>query len=326
MLLDSFNRIHDYLRISLTDSCNFRCHYCMPDGPQSCLPHKQLMQTDEIAQLAEIFVGLGVKKIRLTGGEPLVRAEFEEILCELAKLPVELTLTTNAVLLDRFAEKLKDCGVRSLNISIDSLQAESFKAITRRDQFHKVWNNILMMLEMGFGVKLNAVVMRGVNDHEINEFVRLTRDLPLHVRFIEFMPFDGNAWETGKVITAAELLQPVVAEFDVVKLVDEPHATARKYQAIGHQGTFAFITTMSHQFCGECNRMRLTADGKMKNCLFGVEETDLLGALRCGEPVEPLIRESLRRKHAALGGQMPADHTQVDAGKIENRSMIKIGG
>jgi len=326
MLFDSHNRIHNYLRISLTDSCNFRCNYCMPDEDTPCMSRAQRMTPDEIVAISEVFVGLGVHKIRLTGGEPLVRAEFSEILNRLAQLPVELTLTTNGALLHRHVDELQACGVQSVNISMDSLQEELFNRIVQRKQFRQVWNNLLLMLERGFGVKVNVVVMAGVNDGEINDFIRLTKAMPLHVRFIEFMPFSGNQWSNEKVITAAEMLVSACQEFDVVKLLDEPHATAKKFKAVGHTGTFAFITTMSDQFCGECNRMRLTADGKMKNCLFGKEETDLLGTLRRGEDIVPLIRESLQRKHAALGGQMPLDHTQVNADMIKNRSMIRIGG
>ncbi len=326
MLFDSFNRIHNYLRISLTDSCNFRCHYCMPDEDTPCMSRAQRMSADEIVAISEIFVSLGVQKIRLTGGEPLVRAEFDDILTRLAQLPVELTLTTNGALLHRHINVLQACGVHTVNISMDSLQEEVFNRIVQRKQFRQVWDNVLLALERHFSVKINVVVMSGVNEGEISDFIRLTKDMPLHVRFIEFMPFSGNQWHNEKVLTAAEMLEPVCREFDVVKLKDEPHATAKKYKVVGYKGTFAFITTMSDQFCGSCNRMRLTADGKMKNCLFGREETDLLGALRRGEDIVPLIRESVQRKHAALGGQMPPDHRKVEADKIENRSMIRIGG
>ncbi len=326
MLFDRFHRIHNYLRISLTDACNFRCHYCMPEENTPCMSKSKLMQPDEIEAISKIFVGLGVQKIRLTGGEPLARAEFGDILQRLAPLPVELTLTTNGALLHRFFPLLKDCGVSALNISMDSLQAEKFNRIIQRSQFDQVWTNLWAAVEKGFSIKINVVAMAGVNEDEIRDFIHLTRDFPLHVRFIEFMPFTGNQWEQGKVLTAARMLESVCQEFDIVKLRDEPHATARKYKVVGFEGTFAFITTMTDQFCGTCNRMRLTADGKMKNCLFGKEEMDILGAFRRGESIEPIIRESVLRKHAALGGQMPADHRQVDASQLENRSMIKIGG
>lgn len=326
MLKDSFGRIHDYLRISLTDNCNFRCTYCMPQEEMQWMPSSRLMSADEIIQIAEVFVSLGVKKIRLTGGEPLVRKEFADILMRLSKFPVELTLTTNGILLDKHLNSLKSAGVKSVNISLDSLNKEVFKNLTKRDQFDLVWKNILLMLEHDFRVKINAVALHGVIEKEVSDFIRITEKLPLHVRFIEFMPFAGNHWSSNQVVTAAELLKLATDEFDVVKLVDKPHATAKKYKVVGYEGTFAFITTMSEHFCGDCNRMRLTADGKMKNCLFGKEEMDLLGAIRKGEAILPLVQTSLSRKHASLGGQFSPDYLKADPEKIENRSMINIGG
>jgi cyclic pyranopterin phosphate synthase len=326
MLQDAFGRVHDYLRISLTDHCNFRCSYCMPVEEMEWMPQSKLMSAQEIVQLAEIFVSLGVKKIRLTGGEPLVRKDFGQILEELARLPVELTLTTNGILIPQYLEALKKAGVRSINVSLDTLQPEKFFKLTRRDQFAEVWANILLLLQEGFRVKINAVAMQGQIEEELIDFVRLTRDLPLHVRFIEFMPFTGNQWQAKQVITAAQMLEWVKKEVEVVKLEDKTHDTAKKYQVPGYAGTFAFITTMSEHFCGSCNRLRLTADGKIKNCLFGKEELDLLGVLRQGQEVTPLILQSLSRKHAALGGQFSQDYSQADPGAIENRSMINIGG
>jgi cyclic pyranopterin phosphate synthase len=326
MLQDSFGRVHDYLRISLTDHCNFRCSYCMPVEEMEWMPQSKLMSAQEIVKLAEVFVSLGVKKIRLTGGEPLVRKDFGQILEELARLPVELTMTTNGILIPQYLEALKKAGVRSINVSLDTLQPEKFFKLTRRDQFAQVWANILLLLQEGFRVKINAVAMQGQIEEELIDFVRLTRDLPLHVRFIEFMPFTGNHWQAKQVITAAQMLEWVKKEVEVVKLEDKTHDTAKKYQVPGYAGTFAFITTMSEHFCGSCNRLRLTADGKIKNCLFGKEELDLLGALRQGQEVTPLILQSLSRKHAALGGQFSQDYSQADPGAIENRSMINIGG
>lgn len=326
MLHDSFGRIHDYLRISLTDHCNFRCSYCMPVEEMEWMPQSKLMSAQEIVKLAEIFVSLGVKKIRLTGGEPLVRKDFGQILEELARLPVELTMTTNGILIPQYLEALKKAGVRSINVSLDTLQPEKFFKLTRRDQFAQVWANILLLLQEGFRVKINAVAMQGQIEEELIDFVRLTRDLPLHVRLIEFMPFTGNHWQAKQVITAAQMLEWVKKEVEVVKLEDKTHDTAKKYQVPGYAGTLAFITTMSEHFCGSCNRLRLTADGKIKNCLFGKEELDLLGALRQGQEVTPLILQSLARKHAALGGQFGQDYTQANPSAIENRSMITIGG
>ncbi len=326
MLIDNHDRVHDYLRISLTDSCNFRCTYCMPNESIEVMPHAKLMSKAEIVSIAKTFVGLGVKKIRLTGGEPMVRKDFPSIVSSLSELPVELTMTTNGVLVHKHLQLLKDVGVRTLNVSLDTLNPETFFKLTKRDQFQKVWHNILLLLDHGFRIKINAVALSGIIEKELVDFVRLTEKLPLHVRFIEFMPFAGNHWKSEKVYTAKQMLEMVNQEFDAIKLKDKPHATAKKYKVPGFVGTFAFITTMSEHFCGDCNRMRLTADGKMKNCLFGKEEMDLLGTLRAGNQIEPLIKESIQRKHAILGGQFSSDYTKADAEKIENRSMIKIGG
>jgi molybdenum cofactor biosynthesis protein A len=326
VLTDNFSRFHDYLRISLTDSCNFRCFYCMPDGPLNCLPAKDLMSVDEIVHMAETFVRLGVKKIRLTGGEPMVRKEFAEILERLSALPVELTMTTNGILVDKYLPLLKKCGIRSLNVSLDSLDRETFFKITKRDQFNRVWNNIELLLREDFRVKINAVAMSNLIEKELVDFIEITRQVPLHVRFIEFMPFDGNKWSSNRVITASEMLRFVKSEYDVVKLRDEPHATAKKYKVIGFEGTFAFITTMSEHFCGSCNRLRLTADGKLKNCLFGQDEWDLLTSLRDNQSVLPLIERAVLAKHAKLGGQLHEDFEKNEAGEIKNRSMINIGG
>lgn len=326
MLQDTFGRTHDYLRISLTDNCNFRCSYCMPVEEMEWMPQSKLMSKEEVLKLSEIFVSLGVKKIRLTGGEPLVRKEFPEILEGIARMPVETTLTTNGILIHRHIHILKAAGVRSVNVSLDTLSPEKFKRLTRRDQFSQVWDNIQLLLQEGFRVKVNAVALHGLIEDEICGFVRVTEKLPLHVRFIEFMPFAGNHWSSKQVVTAKQMLDLVQAEFTIEKLEDKKHDTAKKYKVPGFEGTFAFITTMSEHFCGDCNRLRLTADGKIKNCLFGKEELDLLSALRSGQDVIPLIQHSVSRKHAALGGQFTADYEKANPDAIDNRSMISIGG
>jgi molybdenum cofactor biosynthesis protein A len=326
MLIDQHFRIHEYLRISLTDNCNFRCVYCMPNEQMQFIPHKHLMQADEIIEMAIVFVSLGVKKIRLTGGEPLVRKDFPLIVKGLSALPVELTLTTNGVLLDKYLDLIKKSGITNLNISLDSLRPEVFHRIIQRDQFRKVWDNILLMLHHEFRVKINAVAKKGLIEDEIMGFIEITKKLPLHVRFIEFMPFKGNGWTSNEVVTALQMIQWVKAQYDIVKLKDAPHDTAKKYKVIGYKGTFAFITTMSEHFCGDCNRLRLTADGKIKNCLFGKEEINLLQALRSGVDIVPLIHESVQRKHAVMGGQFSKSFIQTKAEEIENRSMVAIGG
>ncbi|MBS9524462.1 GTP 3',8-cyclase MoaA [Litoribacter alkaliphilus] len=326
MLIDKHHRVHDYLRISLTDSCNFRCSYCMPDEDTPCLPQSHLMSENEIIQIAKVFVSLGVTKIRLTGGEPMVRKGFASILKELAKLPVELTMTSNGVLIDKYLADLKTSGMKSVNISLDTLDKDSFFTLTKRNQFDKVWENINLLLEHNFRVKINVVAIKGKVEKELLDFIQITKKLPLHVRFIEFMPFDGNRWDSSQVVTAQQMLQTVMEEYDIVKLRDEPHATAKKFKAVGHEGTFAFITTMSEHFCGSCNRMRLTADGKMKNCLFGSDEMDLLGELRKGNELLPLIIASIRSKHKVMGGQFSEGYQNTSTTSLQNRSMIKIGG
>lgn len=326
MIADTFGRVHDYLRISLTDNCNLRCFYCMPEEDYVFTPASQLMQVHEIEALANIFVQQGVSKIRLTGGEPLVRKDAAAIITALSRLPVQLTLTTNGTRLHEFIPVLQDAGVRSLNISLDTLQPDRFRLLTRRDQFELVKRNIDALLQQHFHVKVNMVVMKGLNDTEINDFIAWTKNVPVHVRFIEFMPFSGNRWTSNKVFTWQEILQVVQQEYEVVRLEDDLHDTAKKYTVPGHAGTFAVISTMSAPFCGGCNRIRLTADGKMKNCLFSSEETDLLTAFRNGEDILPLIQQSIRSKAKELGGQFSADINAVHAEDIHNRSMITIGG
>lgn len=326
MLKDTFGRVHDYLRISLTDVCNFRCQYCMPNEDINFMPPANLMQADEIDLLAKAFVNGGVKKIRLTGGEPLVRKDAQQIIELLAKYPVELTLTTNGFRLHEFIDVFKTAGIKSINISLDTLNKEKFKQITRRDAFDRVKQNIELVLKNNFHVKINAVVMRGFNDNEINDFVSWTKDQPLHIRFIEFMPFTGNKWEDEKVFPFKEIIATVEQNFSIIKLKDEANATAKKYEVLNHEGTFAIISTMSAPFCSSCNRMRLTADGKMKNCLFSKGEMDLLSSLRNGENIDQLIKQCLFEKAEALGGQFTKEYDRIDASKLENRSMINIGG
>ncbi len=326
MIVDKFNRIHDYLRISITDNCNLRCFYCMPEEDYHFTPSSQLMQADEIEAIAKTFVAQGVNKIRLTGGEPLVRKDFADILKKLAALNIQLTMTTNATRLHEFVNEIKAAGIQFLNISLDTLQKDRFILMTKRDQHEQVMRNIQLMMDNGIGVKLNVVAMKGVNEEEINDFVRWTKDTPIHVRFIEFMPFDGNKWNREKVITLQEILDRVKTEFEFTSIERSAHETAKNYQVIGHKGTFAVISTMSAPFCGDCNRMRLTADGKMKNCLFSTSETDLLTAYRTGADITPLILQNISDKKQALGGQFTTDLEKIETGALHNRTMISIGG
>lgn len=317
-LKDHFGRIHDYLRISLTDKCNLRCFYCMPAEGINYTPHHKLMQPDEIHAIASGFVKAGVNKIRLTGGEPLVRKDAGDILHRLAELPVELAITTNGILIDKYLDIFRQTGLKSINISLDSLDKDKFAFMTRRNYFDKVWDNIHLFLQHGYHIKLNVVVNR-YNQHEIPDFIALTRYHNLHVRFIEFMPFQGNQWEREHVVPYEVMLDTVKACFPVTKIEDKPHDTAKNYYVEGYRGTFAFITSVTAPFCSSCNRLRLTADGKMRNCLFSDNEADILGALRAQKDFMPLIEQNVKQKMAQTGGKAIQEGT-------ESRSMIAIGG
>lgn len=326
MLIDQYNRIHDYLRISLTDNCNLRCFYCMPEEDYAFMPNQRLMQKDEIVQLATLFVQNGVKKIRLTGGEPLVRKDAAAIIKELGKLGVNLTMTTNATRIHLFIDELKEAGIHSLNISLDTLQREKFQLLTRRDQFDQVKSNIDLLLAHGFNLKINVVVVKGMNAHEITDFIAWTKNTPLQIRFIEFMPFDGNKWNSEKLVTLQEMLEIIGKTYRISPAMNEPNDTSKRFSIENHAGSFAVISTMSAPFCNTCNRIRLTADGKIKNCLFSSDETDLLTALRAGENILPLIEDSIYKKHRELGGQFSKEFEKINAELLHNRSMIAIGG
>lgn len=326
MISDSYHRVHDYLRISLTDNCNLRCFYCMPEEKYDFAPASHLMQANEMTALAKIFVELGVKKIRLTGGEPLVRKDAAQIISSLGQLPVELFITTNGTRVHQYLAELKAANISTVTISLDTLQPEKFMLITRRNLFHQVRSNIEWLLHHGFRVKINMVVMKGFNDDEIIDFVTWTAHIPVEVRFIEFMPFSGNRWTSNKVVSMQEILSVIANEFHFLPLQANQSDTAKHFMVPGHAGSFAIISTMSVPFCSGCNRIRLTADGKMKNCLFSKQETDLLTALRNGEDVVPLIHQNIQMKAKELGGQFTSNMEAVDAAAIKNRSMITIGG
>ncbi len=326
MIKDAFNRVHNYLRISLTDNCNLRCFYCMPEEDYAFTPASKLMQASEIESLAATFVKEGVSKIRLTGGEPLVRKDAGRIILALSKLPVELSLTTNAVRLHDFIDVLLEARIKSINVSLDTLDADKFQLITRRNSYQQVKDNIDLLLKHNIRVKLNVVVMKGLNDMEITDFIEWTKTEPVEVRFIEFMPFTGNRWSSNQVVSLEDILNRVSSKYAWSALEGGKNDTAKHYRAEGHAGTFAIISTMSAPFCSSCNRMRLTADGKLKNCLFSETETDLLGPLRKGEDVLPLIHECIGNKAEALGGQFSGLFENIEAATIHNRSMITIGG
>jgi len=328
VLVDSFGRHHDYLRISLTERCNLRCVYCMPEQGVVLQPQSHFMTREELVHIASVFVKLGVKKIRLTGGEPLVRKDVEAVIEDLAKLPVKLAISTNGVLVNQFIQTFKKCNLKAINISLDSLREDRFNLISRRTYFEAIINNVELLIEEGFHLKLNAVLMKGFNDDELIDFIEFTRNRPVHFRFIEFMPFNGNQWDWSKGFAYHEMMDNINAHYGatVVKLEDCKNDTSKSYKVEGFKGTFAVISTVTNPFCDTCNRIRLTADGKIKNCLFSANETDLLTALRSGKEIEESIRESIWNKKSTRGGMETFEEFSNKDLNQKNRSMINIGG
>jgi cyclic pyranopterin phosphate synthase len=322
-ITDTFGRKHNYLRISVTDRCNLRCFYCMPEEGIELTEKNHLMSLEEIIAIARQFTELGVDTIRLTGGEPLVRKNFAYLIEELSKLPVTLKLTTNGILLDKYFDLFKRIGLKKINISLDSLDQAKALYMTKRDYFPRIMANIEEALKRGFQIKLNIVLIKGVNDAEIKDFVALTRDKNINVKFIEFMPFKGNQWDWSKGVSEEEILKEVSRHFgESQKQQDPAHSTSSNYQVPDFRGSFGVVSTITKPFCEGCNRIRLTADGKMKNCLFATAETDLLTPHRTQADLKPLILEAIKGKKFSRDGMEVMEQSHYE----ENRSMISIGG
>ncbi|WPR74756.1 GTP 3',8-cyclase MoaA [Algoriphagus sp. NG3] len=328
-LKDRFGRVHNYLRISLIEKCNLRCSYCMPAEGIALSPKASIMSAEEVLEFARIFVGLGVTKIRLTGGEPLLRKDIGIILEGLAKLPVEISITTNGLLVDRHVDTLQTLGIKKINFSLDTLKETRFQELTRRPGFQKTLDNFRLLHDRGFEMKINSVLIKGINDDELVDLVELTKNFKVSVRFIEFMPFDGNRWDKSKMVSEKEILDQLGAHYGTAQLAslpDEDNFTARKFKIAGYIGEFGIISSVTNPFCGTCNRIRLTANGKIKNCLFSNHETDLLRAMRSGENVEELILESILHKKAVRAGMDSMEKLSDPTLHSDNRSMIAIGG
>ncbi len=324
---DSFGRRIEYLRISVTDKCNLRCVYCMPEAGLPWLRHEQILRYEEIAEIVRVMAGLGLRRVRLTGGEPLVRRDLPDLVGLLKAIPGidDIALSTNAVLLADYAEDLRAAGVDRVNISLDSLREERVDALARRrGYFQKIFEGLAAAERVGFQpLKINVVLMRGRNDDEVIDFARLTHTRPWHVRFIEVMPTADNLdVSENNYISAPEILQRL-QEIAELQPVAGPHGNgpATYFQYAGGVGTIGVITPMSHNYCDRCNRMRLTADGQLRPCLFGDIQTNLRDALRCGEPLEPLIAETLRVK--------PERHYLIQgnaSGSGGLRALSQVGG
>lgn len=322
-IIDSFGRKHNYLRISLTERCNLRCFYCMPEDGIELMEKPSIMKLEEIIEISKTFVRLGVDTIRLTGGEPLIRKNFEYLVRDLAALGVNLKLTTNGILLDKYLDLFEEIGLKKINISLDSLDKAQAAFITKRDYFDRIMSNIHEALNRGFALKLNVVLIKGVNDNEICDFINLTKDKNIDMKFIEFMPFKGNQWSWDKGVSEKEIIDTIIQKFGAPeKLTDPKHSTSSNFKIKDFKGSFGIVSTITNPFCQDCNRIRLTADGKMKNCLFANKETDLLTPIRAGETIDNLILTSILDKKYSRDGM-----ERMDSGHYEkNRSMISIGG
>ncbi len=287
------------------------------------------MSEEELLEIAQVFIKNGVNKIRLTGGEPLIKKNIRSILNSLSKHPVSLAITTNGILLDRFWDYFKRVNLQQINISLDTLNPEKFKQITRRNEFDRVYKNILSTSNKNFNVKINVVLMKGVNEDEINDFISLSEKTAIPVRFIEFMPFDGNEWDWSKKISHNTILEEVSKKYgsqNIIKIPGTPNDTTRHYSINGTSAQFGIISTLTNPFCDTCNRLRLTADGKIKNCLFSSEEEDLLSTLRRGEDIRPVIEKAVLSKKERTAGITDFSNKEARTIFSKNRSMTAIGG
>jgi cyclic pyranopterin phosphate synthase len=326
MAIDQFGRKIHYLRISLTDHCNLRCIYCMPED-QTFRPNPELMQEDEIALLARLFASLGFDKIRLTGGEPTARNRIVDIVRTIASTEgiQAVSMTTNGVLLKKLAQPLAEAGLKRVNVSIDTLDADKFERLTRWGKLQDVWDGILAAEQAGLNpVKLNAVVVKGYNESDVVDLAKLTIDRPWQVRFIEMMPFAGvTDVQTGQIITAAQIQERIEAALGKLELSNDGRldGEARVFHIPGAKGDLGFISSVSAPFCESCNRARLTADGRLRLCLLREHEVDLLTPLRAGASLEDLRR-------LILDGvwYKPWGHGLAEGVIPLNRVMNEIGG
>ncbi|HEY6399025.1 MAG TPA: GTP 3',8-cyclase MoaA [Solirubrobacteraceae bacterium] len=326
-LRDGHSRLIGDLRVSVTDRCNFRCQYCMPAEGLPWLERAEILSFEEIARLVGLFAAMGVADVRLTGGEPLVRRDFPRLAAMLSQIEAvrDLSVTTNGYLLERDAQALVEAGINRFNVSVDSLQRDRFFELTRRDALPQVLRglDVLARFPEAHPIKINAVAIRGFTEDEVLPFAEFARRTPYQVRFIEFMPLDADhAWTPDQVLTGAEIRAAINAVHPLEPETREPHATARIYRFADGRGKIGFIDPVSEPFCADCNRIRLTADGRLRTCLFSLNETDLRGPIRAGandRELEAIIRDAVWRKELK--------HHVGEPGFIQPaRTMSAIGG
>ncbi|KAF2497253.1 molybdenum cofactor biosynthesis prote [Lophium mytilinum] len=337
-LTDTFNRQHDYLRISITERCNLRCLYCMPEEGVPLSPQSHLLTTPEIHYLSSLFVNQGVTKIRLTGGEPTVRRDILPLMQSIGSLRPqglrELAITTNGISLHRKLDAMVEAGLTGVNLSLDTLDPFQFQIMTRRKGFDAVMRSIDRILEMknlgaNLKLKINCVVMRGLNERDIVPFVELGQEKDIEVRFIEYMPFDGNKWSKGKMIPYQEMLDLIRVKYPGLRQVKgHKNDTSKTWEVPGFVGKIGFITSMTHNFCGTCNRLRITSDGNLKVCLFGNTEVSLRDLLRQdnnGEPIDEEAFEAIKKKEMDRRQGLFGDETALGWGERERELLHVIG-
>ncbi|OQY41132.1 GTP 3',8-cyclase MoaA [Candidatus Atribacteria bacterium 4572_76] len=335
-LIDNFGREISYLRVSITDRCNYRCIYCQSEKEFEFIPHQEILRFEEIVEIVQEAVNLGITKVRITGGEPLVREGIVNFIKQLRKIDrlEDISLTTNAFFLSEYAEKLKEAGLNRVNISLDSLQEEKYKKITRGGSLGKALKGISSALKAGLlPIKINTVLIRGINDDEVEDFVRLTLDRPLNIRFIEFMPSGEeviNEFES-KFISVQEIKEKLIKKYllDPVK-ISTANGPAKYYQIKGGQGTIGFITALSQHFCKTCNRIRLTSEGKLRPCLFSNTEVNIKQAIRklARGKSEGFLRKKIIRDKLKEAVRLKPEGHKLNIKNQENLSfhMSRIGG
>ncbi len=339
-LVDQFSRTISYLRLSITDQCNLRCQYCMPEElenrlvkKQQFLPRSELLSYEELLRVVRCAASLGMTKLRLTGGEPLLRKgiiSFVEALTEIEGLQ-QIRLTTNGILLGKYAKRLFQMGVRQLNVSLDTLQPEKFSMITGFDFFRQVWASLESALALGFSIKLNVVAMRGVNDDEFLDFARLALDYPFQVRFIEFMPAgEAGSWQGKRFLAVNDIAEKITSLGVLTPLAAQAEAGPAQMFTLktgsGRNGKIGFISPISHHFCDKCNRLRLTAEGRLRACLLREHETDLKALIRGGaldDDIKDIICKTIKNKPQGHGLHSTEDIVRQSR---HDGKMSRIGG
>jgi len=324
MLIDNFHRVIDYIRISITDRCNLRCKYCF-DGSFNFIPHEELLSYEEIIRFVKTCAALGVTKVRLTGGEPLARKGISYLLSEINRIPGidDISLTTNGVFLGEKILELKEAGLRRVNISLDTLKRERFSFITGVDAFDNVIMSIEKAMYAGLNpIKINTVIIKGFNDDEILDFAKLAKKFNHHIRFIEYMPFgDSDMWDSSKIITSAEIEERIKTVYELEPFTSKDKGPAKMFRINGGAGKVGFISPVSSHICSECNRLRLTASGMIRPCLFSDTEYDVKALIRGGksdEEIKAFIRDTV--------GVKPEKKREIGQIKKCQRSLRHIGG